>query len=629
MFFSAISGCMLPSRESPDRINCEKVLKDSATPYHTYYKQCEQKQAFYDNTKELIALQREMDSYTDQAAREFVTKFGQNCLCSGDYNAVFESEQYNALIQKAKYLRKRWQSIKLDQIQKYHLSISQLYQQTDPYLLHQVNRDAFFKKVIQSGVNINCTNSYGYSLLFLAIRGANTGTWLYPGEPSRGFEHRYSSNFVSYLLDANVDINKQPLFTSNKYYYYLLKLKGAPIYPYVKENCQYPGAEQCNYKVPAALIEKELDDEENGVILEQTTFDSCLSCEACSLDSPNCCAACVSMHRIAPANFFRAYDRRQIPKFELPLYKFEDPLKPIPDISTLPQPDAAPDYYKLVYSDDEQQEYLKNLEDSAPKSLYDVYFQFFINNCETTVMTPLLYAIRHTYDKNDNIPGAIEQIVKAGADVNLPTLPDDDFLPDAPDEPTRDFYSYELLTPLDYAIMYSDVATVKLLVESGAKLKDNENPIFLAATHNRLDMIDLFLERGTDINSKDHAGKTILHYLVNPSYDLSSEYCQKRIEEIKTKGRMVEVENEDEDFNKCQGVPQPIYECIDTAKAIQKYVKAGANVNAIDHEGKTPLHYAVNRTAKRNTPAAKMLTMLGADLKIKDADGKTPEDYAK
>ena len=610
MAFSAVSSCMLSHKE-PIHLDCEKILEAPDNPYNTNYNHCEQRKKFYDNTKELIALQKEMESYIDQAARDFVTKYGQNCLCSGDYNAIFESAQYNAFIQKAKDLRKNWQSIKFELVQEYTLSISQLYQQTDPYLIHQVNLDAFFKKVIQSGVNVNCTNSYGYSLLFMA---------------SHGVGKRYSSNFVSYLLDANVDINKQPLFTSNKYYY-LLKLKGAPVYPYVKRNCQYPGNEQCNYKTPADLIEKELDDEENGVVLDQTTFDSCLSCDACSLDTPNCCAACVSMHRIASANFFRAYDRKQSGIDEQSLYKIEDPLKPIPDISTLPQPEADPDYYKLVYSDNEQKDYLKKLENSAPKSLYDVYFQFFINNCETTVMTPLLYAIRHTYDKYDNKPGAIEQIIKSGADVNLPTLPDDDFTQEL-DEPARDFYSYELLTPLDYAIMYSDVATVKLLVDAGAKMKDNENPIFLAAAHNRLDMIDLFLERGTDINSKDHAGKTILHYLVNPSFDLSSEYCKKRIEEIKTKGKNVEME-EDEDLNKCQGVPQPIYECIDTAKVIQKYVKAGSNVNATDNEGKTPLHYAVNKSAKLKTPAAKILIKLGADLKIKDADGKTPADYTK
>jgi ankyrin repeat protein len=62
------------------------------------------------------------------------------------------------------------------------------------------------------------------------------------------------------------------------------------------------------------------------------------------------------------------------------------------------------------------------------------------------------------------------------------------------------------------------------------------------------------------------------------------------------------------------------------AKPMQLLIDHGADVNCIDNDGKTPLHWAV---MNGRNDIIKMLISAGADKSIKDRDNLTPLQLAK
>lgn len=74
---------------------------------------------------------------------------------------------------------------------------------------------------------------------------------------------------------------------------------------------------------------------------------------------------------------------------------------------------------------------------------------------------------------------------------------------------------------------------------------------------------------------------------------------------------------------------QPIHDAAlgNSGEVIRELVAKGANVNALTrHEAETPLHIAA---AMGKLKAVETLVALGADLKLKDAKGRTPLDAAE
>ena len=64
-------------------------------------------------------------------------------------------------------------------------------------------------------------------------------------------------------------------------------------------------------------------------------------------------------------------------------------------------------------------------------------------------------------------------------------------------------------------------------------------------------------------------------------------------------------------------------------EAAKQHLAAGADVNAKDGDGFTPLHNAVNFGHPSATEVIKLLIAKGADVNEKNDHGETPLDWAK
>lgn len=73
----------------------------------------------------------------------------------------------------------------------------------------------------------------------------------------------------------------------------------------------------------------------------------------------------------------------------------------------------------------------------------------------------------------------------------------------------------ETATPLAVAISKGDVATVKKLISYGIDINQKSNdmtPLMIAARYNRVEIINLLLEKGAKLNTTNKKGFSALKY---------------------------------------------------------------------------------------------------------------------
>lgn len=135
-------------------------------------------------------------------------------------------------------------------------------------------------------------------------------------------------------------------------------------------------------------------------------------------------------------------------------------------------------------------------------------------------------------------------------------------------------------TPLFTAVEFSYFEIAKVLIQAGANTNiGSVTPLFQTVFDNQPRMTKLFLENGGDPNFYQ-SGATILH--------LAVFFCYVDIVEI--------------------------------------ILASNVNVDALDENGNTPLHYAIY---KNNFPITNLLLQKGANPLIPSARNKTAIDYAK
>ncbi|KAK2867790.1 hypothetical protein FQN49_003472 [Arthroderma sp. PD_2] len=155
---------------------------------------------------------------------------------------------------------------------------------------------------------------------------------------------------------------------------------------------------------------------------------------------------------------------------------------------------------------------------------------------------------------------------------------------------------------LKLAIIRGDAPLIELLLQRGADptrvLRHGEVPFLLAAGKARIWIIEKFLSSGVSVNFADIEGITALHTMGVKSPSFVSTLVEKHGADIEAKNLKGETPLHFAVLNKLE-------------KAVEDLLKRGANINAQDKSLATPLMHACSM---RNTPLIQLLLEHGADI---------------
>ncbi|MFA5524656.1 MAG: ankyrin repeat domain-containing protein [Tissierellales bacterium] len=194
------------------------------------------------------------------------------------------------------------------------------------------------------------------------------------------------------------------------------------------------------------------------------------------------------------------------------------------------------------------------------------------------------------------------------------------------------------LTALHYAVRFANMPIVKRLLEKGADIDtaDNEGKTALAYNLLNIDMIKYLLNKGANVNHLDNEGRNLLFY-EGVKLDLLEILSEAGIDfSIIDKEGKTALFNNYYDLDEVKylvekvglDVKQADNKSTTPLHVVRRYkgdiieylVSKGADVNAIDHEGRSPLFYETPR---------KTLLELGADINIIDNYGRTALFYVE
>jgi ankyrin repeat protein/uncharacterized membrane protein YgcG len=137
-------------------------------------------------------------------------------------------------------------------------------------------------------------------------------------------------------------------------------------------------------------------------------------------------------------------------------------------------------------------------------------------------------------------------------------------------------------------------------------------PLYEASKRGRLDVVKLLIERGATINTKES------DFSFTPLHVASERKHADIVRYLIGKGAVVDVRNKWEQTPLWQAAWQTWHQ---DSEVVEILLQNGADPNAWDHQGVTPLHIAASMG---NTPVVALLLRKGADANSRTVKGSTP-----
>lgn len=175
-------------------------------------------------------------------------------------------------------------------------------------------------------------------------------------------------------------------------------------------------------------------------------------------------------------------------------------------------------------------------------------------------------------------------------------------------------------------------AIAQRLLEAGVPLErvegDGQSRLWNAAFRSQEGAVTFLLERGADPNEANDRGETPLHAICwhGSSTALQTEVWQRIIRRLVAAGASLEARLE----GSPSALGMAIYGDVPCPESVATLLELGADPNARDERGRTPLHYAVKGGYIGCAPSIiAQLLAHGGDLWCKDDKGVTPLDAAR